>query len=227
MSRPVVKLAVAAGVLIVLLALLSAPVGRVLLAAGLPGVALPLLQDPADRGEALFRIGAYQDAAREFQGVGDDYNHGLAAAWSGDYAAALAAWDRHLARHPRDVQAAANLALVRGLLAGTRFDPVAAPKDRDREGPELLADPGQGGARAASTGDEANNAKTGFWMPEITSEGLRRVSQIFDAQFVAANARWLVTLEDQPGRYLRARLAAEQKARMAAGTARPTPEDPQ
>jgi Ca-activated chloride channel family protein len=53
------------------------------------------------------------------------------------------------------------------------------------------------------------------------------VPHLFDAQYMAANDRWLATLEDQPGAYLRARLALEQKARIKAGTALPDPEDPQ
>ncbi|MEM7057586.1 MAG: hypothetical protein AAF557_08355 [Pseudomonadota bacterium] len=204
-----------------------APFGRVVLAIGMPNLALPLLTDPGDRGEALFRSAAFPEAAASYREAGDDYNEGLAAAWAGDFATALAAWDRHLALHPGDSEARANHTLVTSLLSGTEFDPAAEPDPRDRNGPTLQADPGQGGARAASTGDDANNAQTGFWMPEITGEGLRRVPQIFDAQFVAANPRWLATLEDQPGRYLRARLAAEHKARVTAGTALPPPEDRQ
>lgn len=228
MTRPVARLlALGAVVLAVLWLLGPAPLGRVLMAAGLPGAALPLLNDPRDRGEALFRSGDFARASAAFAMAKDDYNMGLASAWSGNYAEALVAWDRYIAMHPDDREVKANHALITGLLAGTEFQPVADPGAITREGPELLADPGQGGARAAGSGDEANNAKTGFWMPDIASEGLRRVPKIFDAQFVAANRRWLETLEDQPGRYLRARLAAEQKARGAAGTARPEPEDPQ
>lgn len=203
------------------------PFGRVLMAVGLPNVALPLLEDPRHRGAAHFAAGDFSAAMTAFEAADDAYNHGLAAAWAGDYATALVAWDRHLALSPQDAEARANHALVTSLMAGTEFDAVEALDPREREGPTLLADPGQGGAKAASTGDEANNSKTGFWMPEITSEGLRRVPKIFDAQFVAANQRWLETLEDQPGRYLKARLAAEQKARLADGTAQPTPEDSQ
>ena len=202
------------------------PLGRALMVMGLPRAALPFLQTDAARGAALFSAGEFAAAAEAFRSADDAYNHGLAAAWAGDYPEALVAWDRVLAANPNDTEARANHALIASLLAGTRFDPVKAPDPRDRDGPSLQAEPGQGKARASSTGDGANNRKTGFWMPEITGEGLRRVPKIFDAQFVAADERWLITLEDQPGRYLRARLAAEQKAREAAGTALPEPEDP-
>lgn len=202
------------------------PLGRLVTRLGLPGAGAALIADPADRGRALYRAGRHADAAAAFAEAGDAYNQGLAAAWAGHYSGALAAWDRALALDPGDAEARANHAIVRGLLAGTEFEPVARPEDRDRDGPELAAEVGQGGARAASTGDDATESRTGFRMPEVLASGLRTVANTFDAQFIAADGRWLTTLEDQPGRYLRARLAAEQKAREAAGVALPPPEDP-
>ena len=62
-------------------------------------------------------------------------------------------------------------------------------------------------------------------MPELAGSGLRRVPKIFDAQYIKANDVWLTTLPDEPGQYLSARIAAEQKARIAAGTALPQAED--
>lgn len=205
----------------------SSPTGRVLLEIGLPSAAASLLADPAERGAALFRAGDYASAEQAFAEAGDSYNQGLAAALAERYSAALVAWERRLVERPGDHQARANHKLITSLLSGTEFQATAAPMDKDRSGDGVEAAPGQGKARAASTGDDANSQKTGFWMPEITGEGLRRVPQIFDAQFIAANERWLATLQDQPGLYLRARLAAEQKAREAAGSALPPPDDPQ
>ncbi|MEL7154151.1 MAG: hypothetical protein AAFN51_10275 [Pseudomonadota bacterium] len=206
---------------LILIAQGTAPLGRVMVQAGLTGAALPLLSNPDDQGVAHFRAGSFEAAADAFAQANDPYNEGLAAAYAKDYARALAAFDRRLLENPKDVQAEANHALIAGLFAGTKFDPVAAPDDRDKSGEAVLAAPGQGKARAAGQGDEANNPKTGFWMPDVMSSGLRRVPKLFDAQFVAADQRWLTTLEDQPGVYLRARLLAEQKARVANGTALP------
>lgn len=203
----------------------SGGLARVALELRLPSVAVWFAPDPALRGAAHYRAESYRQAAAAFAAAGDDYNHGLAAALDGDYATALVAWERILAVDPGDREALANHTLVTSLLAGTEFAPVAPPKDRDREGPASLANPGQGKARAAGEGDEATNPRTGFWMPEMTSEGLRRVPHLFDAQYMAANERWLLTLEDQPGAYLRARLALELKARVRAGKALPEPED--
>ncbi|MEO1492185.1 MAG: hypothetical protein AAFV19_08540 [Pseudomonadota bacterium] len=227
MIRPSHLLVTGIGLLVlVLLASGPAPIARVLLEAGLPHMAASLLSDPAARGAALFRAGRYAEARGAFADAGDTYNEGVAAALAQTYAAALVAWDRRLTEAPADHEARANHKLVTALLSGNEFQASDPPKDKDRSGDPLEAARGQGKARAASTGDDANSQKTGFWMPEITGEGLRRVPQIFDAQFIAANERWLATLQDQPGLYLRARLAAEQKAREADGTALPAPEDP-
>lgn len=200
--------------------------GRALLSLGLPRLALPLVDDPALRAVALYRAGDYHGAAASFATAGDDYNQGLAAAWAGDYATALAAWDRHLARHPRDREATANHALVTSLFAGTEFDPVALPPREIRDGPELPAETGEGNARASSTGSEATNTQAGFDMPELSASGLREVPNIFDAQYLAASERWLETLADEPGLYLKALIGAERKARAARGEAVAAPEDP-
>lgn len=202
------------------------PLGRVLVEAGLPEAAVSLMPDAATRGTALYRAGHHGEAADAFAAAEDPFNEGLAAAHAGDYARALAAFDRVLSANPADRQAKANHALVASLFAGTEYDPVTASDEQDRPGDSVLAKPGQGKARAAGEGDEANNPKTGFWMPDIVGSGLRRVPKMFDAQFIAADGRWLTTLEDQPAVYLRARLAAEQKARAADGTALPGTEDP-
>ena len=227
MLQRLAALATGAGLtVVVLVAAGTDPFGRVLTSIRMPSAAVHLLETSQARGEALYLAGDYGHAMVEFEASGDDYNLGLSAARSGDYATALVAWERVLAKDPSDAQTKANHALVAGLLAGTQFDPVAGAEER-KDGPEMRAEIGQGKARASSTGDGVNNKKAGFWMPEVTSEGLRRVPKIFDAQFVAANERWLATMEDQPGRYLRARLKAEQKARIVAGTALPVAEDPQ
>ncbi|MFK7944673.1 MAG: hypothetical protein AB8B85_17440 [Paracoccaceae bacterium] len=205
----------------------TSPIGRVLAQAGMPILAVPLLANPSERGAALHHAGHHAKAADAFAAAQEPYNEGLAAAWSGNYARALAAFDRVLAANPLDREARANHALIAELFASNEFQAVAREDPTKRPGDDVLASPGQGKARAAGQGDEANAPKTGFWMPEVTGQGLRRVPQIFDAQFIAANGRWLTTLEDQPGAYLRARLAAEQKERTVAGTALPPTENPQ
>ncbi len=204
----------------------TTPLGRILLEIGLPSTALPLLDEPTLRGAALFEVGRFEEAAEQFETAGMDFNQGVAWAHAGDYAAALVAWERALRHDPDDAETISNHRLITSLLSGTQFEPFKLPKERERDGPTLLAEPGQGKGRASGEGDDVNNASTSIWMPELSTSGIRRVPNIFDAQFIGADRRWLATLEDQPGVYLRARLAAEQKAREAAGTALPATEAP-
>ncbi|MEM7744768.1 MAG: hypothetical protein AAF409_13760 [Pseudomonadota bacterium] len=199
---------------------------RLALSLGLPETAAAVSQDAGIRGISAYRLGEFAAAATAFETAGDRFNAGLAHTRAGNYAAALVVWEQALAADPGDREARANHRLVTALISGTELDVAARPAQRDRDGPTAEAPEGQGKGRAIGQGDSATNAKTGFWMPEVTSEGLRRVPHIFDAQYMAADPLWLDTLEDQPGLYLRARLAAEQKQRETSGRALPQAEDP-
>lgn len=204
----------------------EARTARLAISIGLPQLALGLTGDPATRGQALLRLGEPEAAATEFQTAGELFNQGVALARAGDYGAALAAWEARLAEAPGDREAEENIALVATLFAGTEFDGSVPFWKRDLEGPTLEAETGQGMGRASSTGDEVTNAQAGFEVPELASHGLRRVPKIFDAQSLAASRGWLDTMADEPGLYLAARIAAERKARIAAGLQLPEPEDP-
>lgn len=222
-------IALAGGALLLLVLVVDGtrPLSRVALDLGLADLSVALTDDPELRGEAHFRAGRYEMAVDAFAEANQPYNLGLAAAWAGDYATALVAWDRVLAADPRDQETRANHKIVASLLAGMKFEPMPRFKQREVEGETVEADIGKGKGRAEGDGDAANNRKSGFWMPKVVTNGLREVPNIFDEQYVAADRRWLATLEDQPGVYLRARLAAQQKRREAAGAALPLPEDPQ
>lgn len=202
------------------------PVSRGLLALGAPAAAVRLAQSPELRAEAFFATKQWVAAADVYAVLGARFNEGVAAAHAGDYARALAAFDAVLLVDPADGEARANHALVRGLFAGTGFDRQTPSEDRERDEVEMEAEAGQGSARAASTGSEAHNPATAFAMPEVRGQGLRRVPNIFDAHYLEASERWLDTMPDEPGLYLKARLKVEQKAREAAGTAVAPAEDP-
>lgn len=202
------------------------PLGRLLLTLGLPGIALPLLEGPGERGRALDGAGRHGEAADLFADAGEPYNEGVSAARAGDYARALAAWEKVLAADPGDRDARDNYDLVASILSGVELQPFAPPDERDPDGAEALAEIGQGVGRASSTGDEATNEASAVWMPEITSAGARRVPRYFDSQFIRASEDWLATMPDQPGQYLAARLAAEQERRIFTGVALPPAEDP-
>ena len=211
---------------LILLGAGTAPFGRVLQSAGLPGLALPLLSAPAERAAALYQSGAHSAAAEIYAGLGDHYNHGLAEAQAQDFSAALAAWERRLAEAPGDAEARANYDLIASLHAGVTLEDTMAIRFHDDSDVTLDAEIAQGNARASGSGDEVNQTNPGMLFAEVESSGLRRVPKLFDAQRLAASPRWLTTLPDQPGFHLKARIKAEHKARLAAGTAPPPAGDP-
>lgn len=204
-----------------------APFGRVVLALGLPSVATHLFVDPHWRGVAYYRAGDFPKAAEYFAQTGPDaiYNLGNAEARRGAYAAALEAYD--LAQVSRsDPQARANFDLLRAFYAGTAIEAGSVFLREDRPGPTMEAPVARGSGRASGTGDEVTNTGASLALAELESRDGVGVRQIFDDRFIAANARWLATLEDVPGAYLGARIAHEHKRRLKAGTAQ-MPEDTQ
>jgi len=202
-----------------------APVGRILLAAGLPGLAVPFLGDDGWRGAALYRAGRMEEAAAAFGRAGEVYNLGTAEARRGNYAAALEAYDRVIPLG--DAEARVNFDLIAAFYAGLGIDPASLGVFPAREeGPTAEGFVAEGDGRAAGTGDTATNANALLGLAELESLGKLGVRRVFDERFMAADDRWLAQLEDVPGAYLAARIAAERKRRAALGLAPPEPEDP-
>lgn len=191
-------------------------IGRLALSLGMPSLATELLTDDAWRGVALYQAEDFAGAAEAFASdeAGSRYNEGNARARNGEYGAALVAYESVMATEPDSIDALTNHAIVSQIYAGTRFENPAIPMQlKDREGAPVPANIGQGGARAQGTGSEANNTGAGFEMPELFGSGVREVPRIFDEKYLVASERWLATLEDQPGQYLKARIDAERKRR--------------
>lgn len=207
----------------------TGPGARVLIGLGLPGLAAPLADDPGWRGTALYRAGDHDGAARAFQQAGMMLNLGNAHVQAGRYAAALEAYD--MARLQGEKRAAANFDLVAAFYAGLALDPdtpIAWFTEKDGGGGAVVKSSiAQGSARAASTGDGATNTGALLGLPELQSDGARRVRKVFDDKFMVANRRWLQTLSDVPGDYLAARIRHERKRRIRLGLAQPAPEDPE
>lgn len=89
-------------------------------------------------------------------------------------------------------------------------------------------DPGQGQARG-SAGDAAGRGRTGggsAMVAEAPEREVRRVTKSFEAHEIRPDRLWLQTLPDDPGRYLKLRLKAEQGRRIEAGTAIPAGSNP-
>ena len=203
---------------------------RLALRVGLPSVAVALSDDPALRGIALSRSGDHAEAAALFDqaGLPQTYNLATAHALNGDYAEALLAYDDLLVRAPNHADARANYGLLVSIYSGTKLQLTFTPiETEDREGPTIEAPEAQGGARAFGDGAESDGLATEIFAPEVrTDSGVRKVSKKFDDMFFAASDEWLTTLLDQPGKFLAARLLAEQKRRRAAGFGVPDAEDP-
>jgi len=190
-------------------------VGRVALSFGFPDLASAVTPGGQWRAAAHYRAGDYAAAITEF---GDDarglFNRSNAYAHLGDYAEALTGYEAAQAQAPGLVDAKINHAIVAELYAGTKFQAPLIPLERvEREENVMAALPGQGGARAQGTGSEANNPGSSFKMHDLLASGLRRVPRMFDDKYIEASERWLQSLEDQPGQYLKARIDAERKQR--------------
>ncbi len=203
-----------------------APLGRVALALGMPETAVPLFADPEWRGVAQYRAGQFDGAADAFAkaGLRSAYNLGNAEVQRGAYAAGLEAYDLAIADGP-DAEAEANFKLVLAFYGGTRIDADAIVKwGEDKEGPTVAADIAQGSARGAGTGDAVTNSGATVGLPAVESRDQLRVRKVFDDKFVVASPRWLATLEDVPGAFLRARILQEHKRRKKAGVGQPAGE---
>ena len=195
----------------------SAAFGRLGLSLGLASLASPFMPEGDWRAVAQYRGGDFSSASSSFgEGAAGAFNRGNAFAHAGLYAQALASYEDAQALAPGFVDAAVNHAIVAEVFAGTKFEAPLLPLEGvERPDNVLAAPPGEGGGRAQGTGSEANNPGSTFNMHDVMASGLRRVPRIFDDKYVEANERWLRTLEDQPGAYLKARIDAERKRRAA------------
>jgi tetratricopeptide (TPR) repeat protein len=223
--------------------------GRALLGAGLPGAAAWVLDDPAWRGPALYQAGRYDEAAALFRNGGrrNAYNLGNALAKSGDLQGALDAYDAALQYNPRDADAQANRSLIARLVDEGAGDPgkgggVAGNKEggttsstpgnskvaRRGKAEQVSVDSGKGEARGSAS-DAAGRGRTGAGSAMVAAapeREVRRVTKSFEAHEIRPDRLWLQTLPDDPGRYLKLRLKAEQAARIEAGTAVPGGSNP-
>lgn len=228
MRRRMVPLVAVAALLIVAGAGGGDPFTRLALHIGLPGVAATLTDDPALRGMALSGMGRHRAAAEAFAEAGpaQTYNRATALARDGDYAEALLAYDGLLVRNPDHADARANFALLVSIYGGTKLQLTFMDIETEpRDGPTVEAFEAQAGGRAIGDGADSDGAATDIFAPEVeTGEGVRRTPKIFDDMFIAASGDWLATLHDQPGKFLAARLLAEQKRRRAAGIGMPEEE---
>jgi len=201
------------------------PFGRVLLSLGMPKLATVFLSTPEWRGVALYRAGSFEAAASVFAEAKNPYNLGNAYVHSGNYAAALEAYDLAIDQgHP---SAQANFDAVAAFYSGLGIDPDALGLLPERkEGPSADSFIARGDARAAGTGSDVTNTNTMLGLVELDSRGRLGIRRIFDDKFIVASDRWLEQLQDVPGEFMAARIRHEYKRRVKLGLSPPEPEDP-
>jgi Ca-activated chloride channel homolog len=180
--------------------------GNLALRFGIPGAAT-LVSTPAARGIALYRSGDYEaaDAALAEAGRGQTFNRALTLAATGKHALSVAYFDAVLFAHPADAEARRLRELVDKMVTKTRGDSTA---------PGRLM--GHGGK--TSPGEKSPWGWPGTpdpeWQRKVTARGF------------AASEEWLDTISDDPGEFLRLRLAKEYERREGLGLIRPNEGNP-
>lgn len=168
---------------------------RVALALRWPALAARLAPDPVSRGVALYRAGDYPAADAAFAAAGRSatYDRGLSLAMTGRPALARAYFDAVLFANPADSAARDNRAVVDALV------------------PVVQGRANRSGRIAALTTPPAT--------PPL--ETFASVSRPLDGAQLVADDAWLATLPDDPGSFLRLRLAEEFRRRLALGQTPP------
>ncbi len=182
---------------------------------GAPAVTLALTSDHHQQGLALYRLGRFEDAAEALRLAGPkaSYNRGNALAMAGKYPEALAAYDAVLARDPGHQDARANRTIVVKL-----FD---SPTEEGGGSRAQGADPGE-----RKKTDNKNNSMTLEQAFDAVRQRALQIQRPQESRALIANEQWLATLPDEPGRYLKLRIAAEYRRRLEEGTAAPPGSDP-
>jgi Ca-activated chloride channel family protein len=174
-----------------------AALGRLALMAGAPGLAAPLLADPTVKGVALYRAGRYAEADVAFAAAGRaaTFNRGVSLAATGDYPLARAYFDAVLFAAAGDSEARENRNLVDALI------------------PPVIGQGNEAGRIAVK--------------PIASPEGVptesdpRRLGKRLDEGGRVADAAWLASIPDDPGEFLRLRLADEHRRRLSLGQTPP------
>ncbi|HET9069423.1 MAG TPA: hypothetical protein VFN28_12320 [Amaricoccus sp.] len=169
--------------------------GRLALMAGLPGAAASMIADPSARGVALYRAGRYAEADDAFRAAGRSatFNRGVSLAATGDYPLSVAYFDAVLFAAPGDSEARDNRNVVSALV------------------PPVIGEGNESGRIAAKpiTGPSG--------LPLETDPRGRRL----DAGGLVADMAWVEAIPDDPGEFLRLRLADEHLRRLSLGLTPP------
>lgn len=193
----------------------GAVLGRLALAFDRPQLAARLFDDPGWHGIALYRMGRFKEATTSFREAGKStfFNRANALAMQGLYPEAVAFYDAVLFYNPDDHDARTNRALVNALIDKAGDVPL--------NGKFIPEDATFKDGSASAKGDRIPSDYLYIWADNIRYKSVFRSGQI-----VSASEEWLESLVDDPGRYLKLRVAAEHERRRRAGTAMPSGDDP-
>ncbi len=106
--------------------------------------------------------------------------------------------------------------------------PGTSPVARRGKAEQQAVDSGKGQARGSAS-DAAGRGRQGAGSAMVAAapeREARRVTKSFEAHEIHPDRLWLQTLPDEPGRFLKLRLKAEQTRRIEAGTAIPGGSNP-
>ncbi|TKA94004.1 hypothetical protein FAZ78_24725 [Cereibacter changlensis] len=174
---------------------------KLALVAGLPSLAVPFASDPALRGVALYQAGRFAEADDAFAEAGRSvtYNRGLSLAALGKYPLSRAYFDAVLFANPADSQARDNRAAVDALI-----EPVVGD-----------------GNETGRTAVQVITPPDGPPVERFSADG-----PPLDTGGRVADDAWLATLADDPGEFLRLRIADEYTRRLSLGLTPPQEGDP-
>lgn len=200
--------------------------GRMLLSAGFPGTAAAVMSDPAWKGMAYYSEHKWADAAEAFRqsrSPGSNYNLGNALAQEGQYAAAVDAYVVALAWNPEDVDARTNRHIVEVLMRAQSGKPEVSgqgaaagllPKEASVDSSAAAAnnDSGGGTGSLGGGGGEKPGQMTLYENGSLIGEKPKAGSANPDL-------RWLETLPDKAGTFLKLQIAFEHGRRVETGRA--------
>ena len=226
MRKTIVLCLLIASIAAALLSHINDRAGRLLLRAGFPGAAAAIMSDPAWKGMAYYSEHKWADAAEAFRqsrSPGSNYNLGNALAQEGQYAAAVDAYVVALAWNPEDIDARTNRHIVEDLMRAQSGKPEVSgqgaaagliPKEASVDSSAAAAnnDSGGGTGSLGGGGSEKPGQMTLYENGSLIGEKPKAGSANPDL-------RWLETLPDKAGTFLKLQIAFEHGRRVETGRA--------
>ncbi len=200
--------------------------GRGLLSAGFPNAAAAFFVDPAWKGIAYYSAHKWKKAAEAFRQSRDpeaNYDLGNALAQSGQYVAAIDAYDAALAWDPDNIDAQKNKNMLEQLMNSEPdiAGQGAAAGLRPKEGTIANSAAGQSSNSGSDEGSSGGGGAVGQSKQLTLLENNARIGPKPDASSSNPDLQWLEALPDKAGAFLKLRIAAEHERRVEAGLSPP------